>query len=106
MGQNEKWTKVHNFVPIFLGAPRAKMFTSQIKGRATQRGQKYKLDESSHLQTPISPPNVSAPRAIMFMGQIGGRAPPGGQKEKWTRVQIFEPPFLKNVFLTASNASK
>jgi len=39
MGQNEKWTKVHNFEPIFLRAPTAIMFKSQIGGRANPIGQ-------------------------------------------------------------------
>jgi len=42
MGPNEKWTKVQNFGPIFLRAPRAIMYTSQIVGRAKQRGQDVK----------------------------------------------------------------
>ena len=45
---------------------------------------------------------LRAARTIMFMSQIGGRDPPSGQNEKWTKVQNFEPVFLKNSTLEFS----
>ena len=67
--QNVKWTKVHYFEPLFLRAPRAIMFKSQIRGLAPQRGQNEKWAKIH-----IFKPNIS-PRF-----QRGITRPPKGSK--------------------------